>query len=332
MIRLKWSNNSMMLLSLLLAILLWVYVNNVQNPLKEQEFRVTVDTRGELPQGLSITGLPKTIAVRVQGKNGQLSTVRAADFQAVVDISDIEEGSNTRTIQVTAPSGLQVLQVNPNRVDIKAERVIEKQVSLKVVVKGQAQSGYTVLEPVVHPTTILVRGSARVLKELKTLELSIDISGARENVEQTLMVPLPAGLTSSPDRVKVLVPVTQALPSKVLPVIPHYIGTPGEQKQVVRAIVQPSTVVVYAPVEVLKNLDSVSTEAIRVDGISENILKEARLLLPEGVVDIIPGKVEVAIQVKPKQQTPETKPQEPPDKKPQEPPKQEEDTSSAASR
>lgn len=326
MIRLKWSNNSMMLLSVLLAVLLWVYVNNVQNPIKEQEYRVTVDTRGELPQGLSISGLPKTVAVRVQGKNGQLSGIRAADFQALVDIGDIEEGSSTRTIQVTAPSGLQVLQVNPNRAEIKAERIIEKQVSLRVVVKGQAQSGYTVLEPVVQPTAILVRGSTRTLRGLKTLELTVDISGTKENVEQTLMVPLPAGLTSSPDRVKVLVPVTQALPSKVLPVITHYTGTPGEQNQVVRAIAQPATVVVYGPEAVLRNLDSINTEAVRIDGISENILKEARLLLPEGVVDVIPGKVEVAIQVKQKQQPPDTKPQEPPDTKPQEPPDKEPDT------
>lgn len=319
MIRLKWSNNSMMLLSVLLAILLWLYVNNVQNPLKEQEFKVPVDTRGEVPQNLTISGLPQSVSVRVQGKNAQLSGIRAADFQAIVDLSSIEEGSTTRPIQVTAPSGLQVMQVNPTRVDITVERVIQKQIPLKVVIKGEAQSGYTVLEPVIQPTAVLAQGPNRILKSIKTLEIGVDISGTSQNVEQVLMIPLPQGISASPDRVKVLVPVTQELPSKTLPVIPRYVGTPGELNQVVRAIPQPATVQVYAPIEVLKNLESISTEPVRVDGLTENALKEARLLLPEGVVDVIPGRVEVAIQVRPKQTAPEPKPQEPSDPTPEDP-------------
>lgn len=310
MIRLKWSNNSMMLLSVLLAILLWVYVNNVQNPVKEQEFRVTVETRGELPQGLTLSGLPKSVAVRVQGKNAQLSGIRPADFQAVVDLTNITEGETTRPVQVTAPSGLQVVQVNPTRVTLTVERVIQKQLPLAVVVKGEPLSGHTALEPVVQPTAVLVRGPARVLKDLRSVKLTVDITGTNQNVVQQLMIPLPPGVTSSPNRVKVLVPVTRALPSRLLPVVPRYTGSPADPYQVLRVFPQPATVQVYAPVEVLNNLESISTETIRIDGISDNVLKEARLLLPQGVVDIEPGKVELAVQVKPKQQP---APQEPPE-------------------
>ncbi|RYD05258.1 hypothetical protein N752_10710 [Desulforamulus aquiferis] len=121
MIRLKWSNNSMMLLSVLLAILLWIYVTNVQNPVKEQEFRVNLDVRGEVPQGLTMAGMPKTVTVRVQGKNAQLTGIQAADFQAIVELGPLEEGETTRTVQITAPSGLQVVQVNPARVNLELE-------------------------------------------------------------------------------------------------------------------------------------------------------------------------------------------------------------------
>ncbi|SHE79036.1 YbbR-like domain-containing protein [Desulforamulus putei] len=323
MIRLKWSNNSMMLLSVLLAVLLWVYVNNAQNPVKEQEFRVTLETRGELPQGLTLNGLPKSVTVRVQGKTAQLSGIRPADFQAIVDLSYITEGETTRPVQVTAPSGLQVVQVNPSRVTITVERVIQKQLPVTAVVKGEPLSGHTALEPVVQPTAVLVRGPARILKDLKKLELTVDITGTNQNIEQLLMIPLPAGVTASPDRVKVLVPVTRALPSRTLPVVPRYTGSPADSYQVLRVIPQPATVQVYAPVEVLRNLESISTETIRIDGISGDVLKEARLLLPEGVVDIVPGKVELAFQVKPKQpptQEPPEKPQENPS--PTEPNKQ----------
>ncbi|MDO7786561.1 CdaR family protein [Desulforamulus aquiferis] len=301
MIRLKWSNNSMMLLSVLLAILLWIYVTNVQNPVKEQEFRVNLDVRGEVPQGLTMAGMPKTVTVRVQGKNAQLTGIQAADFQAIVELGPLEEGETTRTVQITAPSGLQVVQVNPARVNLELESIIQKQVPVTVAIRGEPVTGYYALEPAIQPTAVLIRGPARIINEIKSLEVTANISGASQNVDQTLMVPLPEGVTSSPDRVKVLVPVTQAQPYKVLPVVVKTTGTLPEQYQLVRAIPQPATVQVYAPVEVLNNLENITTENIRLDGITDNVLKEARLLLPEGVIDMIPGRVEVSIQVRPKQ-------------------------------
>lgn len=313
MIRLKWSNNSMMLLSVLMAILLWVYVTNVQNPVKEQEFRVAVDTRGEIPQGLSVTGLPQSVVVRVRGNNAQLNGVRSTDFQAVVDLSNLSEGSTHRPVQVTAPSGLQVVQVSPARVDLTVDRIIQRQVPLRVSVKGEPTDGFSALEPVVQPTAVLIRGPAKTINQIKVIDITANISGTSQNVEQTLMVPVPSGVSASPDRVKVFVPVTRSLPSKVLPVVVRYAGNPADQYQVVRAIAQPAAVQVFAPSEVLKKLAGIDTEPINVDGISDNLIKEARLQLPAGVVDIVPDKVEVVIQVKAKQPTtpaeqPTTKP------------------------
>ncbi|WP_273484606.1 YbbR-like domain-containing protein [Desulforamulus ruminis] len=308
MIRLKWSNNSMMLLSVLLALLLWVYVTIEENPVKEQDFRVELDTRGEVAQGVLVDGLPKNVVVRVQGKTAQLSGIRATDFQATVELGALEEGTTTRPVHVTVPSGLQVVQVNPARVNLTVEKIIQKQVPVNVVVKGEPASGYSALEPVVQPAEVLIKGSAKIINQLKSLEVTANIISATQNLEQVLMVQVPAGVSCSPDRVKVIIPVTRTMPSRVLPVVPRYSGSLPEAYQLVRAIVQPATVQVYAPVEVLNRLESIGTEAVRLDGITENTLKEVRLLVPEGVVDMVPGKVEVAIQVRPKQTQPETPP------------------------
>lgn len=301
MIRLKWSNNSMMLLSVLLAVLLWVYVTNVQNPIKEQEFRVAVDTRGEPSQGITISDLPKTVTVRVQGKNAQLTGIRPADFQAVIDLNNLEEGTNTRPIQITPPSGLQIVQVNPARVDIVADRLVQKQFPVKILLKGEAANGYSVAEPVVQPTAVMVRGSARLLKDINNVEVTVDVTDASQNIEQTPLVSLPQGVSAVPDRVKVLVPVNRTMPSRTLQVVPRYTGNPADQYQIVRIIPQPATVLVYAPAEVLRDIETITTEPIRIDGISENLVKDVRLLLPEGVAEIIPNKVEVTVQLKPKQ-------------------------------
>ncbi|ABO48842.1 YbbR family protein [Desulforamulus reducens MI-1] len=310
MIRLKWSNNTMLLLSLLLAIILWLYVNIVHNPGKEQEFRVALDTRGKVAQGLTISSsLPQEVTVRVQGRNIiQLSGVKAQDFQATVDLNNLQEGVNNRIIQVTAPSGLQVVQVNPARVEITADRVIQRQLPVKVVIKGQPQYGYTTLEPVIEPADVLVRGPARLLKNLTSIALNVDVSGATQNIEQVKSVALPAGLESTPERVKLLLPITRSVPYRMVPVLPRYSGNPEDNYQLVRITVEPSSVKVYAPEEILNNLAGIHTETIQLEGLDKDDIREAKILLPPGVVDIMPGKVEVAIQIKQKQPTTEPSP------------------------
>ncbi|GAB6178840.1 CdaR family protein [Desulfotomaculum defluvii] len=309
MIRLRLSNKTMLLLSFLLAIILWLYVNIVHNPGKEQEFRVMLDTRGTIPQGLTIGELPQNVVVRVQGKNIiQLSGVRAQDFQATVDLSNLQEGVNNRPVQVTAPSGLQVVQVKPARLEITADRVIQKQLTVNAVIKGESKYGYTVLEPVIEPSTVLVHGTARLLKNVTSININVDVSGASQNIEQVQTVPLPTGLSATPERVKILVPVTRSLPYRDLPILPSYTGSPETNFQLVRVIAQPTNVRVYAPEEILNNLDSISTQVINIDGISKDTIRDVPLQLPSGVVDLIPGKVEVAIQVKPKQPAAEPEP------------------------
>lgn len=316
MIRLRLSNKTMLLLSLLLAIILWLYVNIVHNPGKEQEFRVMLDTRGTIPQGLTISELPQNVVVRVQGKNViQLSGVRAQDFQATVDLSNLQEGVNSRPVQVTAPSGLQVVQVNPARLEITADRIIQKQLTIKAVIKGESQYGYTVLEPVIEPSTVLVRGTAQLLKNITSININVDVTGASQNVERVHTVPLTTGLTASPERVKILIPVTRSLPYRDLPVLPSYTGNLGDNLQLVRVIAQPTYVRVYAPDEVLNNLAGISTETINIDGIIKDTIKDVSLQLPSGVVDLIPRKAEVALQVKPKQ--PATGPEPPKETPPQ---------------
>ncbi|MEG6523341.1 CdaR family protein [Desulfotomaculum sp. 1211_IL3151] len=310
--RLKLSNKTMLLLSLALAIILWLYVNIVHNPGREQEFRVALDTRGTIPQDLIISELPKNVAVRVQGKNIiQLSGVRSQDFQATVDLSNLQEGVNSRPVQVTAPSGLQVVQVNPVRVEIKADRLIHKQLPIIAAIKGEAQYGYTALEPVIEPNLVLVHGTATQLKNIASITINIDVTGATQNVERVQSVPLPTGLTATTEKVKILVPVTRSLPYRMLTVMPSYTGNPEANFQLVRVIAQPTNVQVYAPEAVLDKLESISTETIHIEGITKDTIKDVPLQLPPGVVDLIPGRVEVAIQVKPKQ--PVTEPEPPKD-------------------
>jgi YbbR domain-containing protein len=57
----NWRNNSLMLLSLLLAFALWLYVSNEQNPLREKVLTIKLEQTGLEHDFLISEGLPENV-------------------------------------------------------------------------------------------------------------------------------------------------------------------------------------------------------------------------------------------------------------------------------
>lgn len=299
MASLNWRKNSMLVLSLLLAVLLWIYVTNVQNPLKEQDFRVALHTQGELGQGLVASGWPEQVTVRVQGNNSQLAGLMSSDFQARLDLSGLTEGETTRLVQVIAPAGIQVLGANPDRVSIKVERIVQHRVPVIISLRGNPATGYTAGEPVVQPATVLIQGPDTLISGVKNINLTVNIQGISQGYEQTLLVRLPKGVTANLDHVKVMVPVNQSTLTKSLTVVPQVTGTPATGYQVGSGSAKPDTVQISGPPELLNNLKSVNTEAVSVDGANKDITQQAKIQLPQGITTVTPDTVTVTVPVSP---------------------------------
>lgn len=286
-----------------MAVVLWVYVTNEQNPVNEQIFKIPLSQRGA-PENYVISGIPTHVSVRAQGTRTQISSLTQDDFKAVLDLSGIKVGDNGVQVEVTSPPGIRVSQVSPARVQLVSDLLVEKQIPVTANLKGAVAPGYSHLEAVVQPGAVTVKGPKKLLDGLLSLFVTVDIGSAAGLVEQTLPVgDVPAGVTVNPRNVKVTIPVTP-IPSKTVMVKPDTDGKPAEGYEISGYTVKPEGVEVVAPASVLSGVSQVEIEKIDVSGASSDITQGVKVIKPSGAVEVRPGTVEVTVRIKATGRTP----------------------------
>lgn len=303
--RLDWRNNSLRLLAVFLAFVMWIYVSNEQNPVREKILNVTLEHTGPAPNYLITGGLPETVTIRVQGNRAELANIIPVDFRAVVNIPEGKTGDLVLPVQVTSPTNLRVTQVNPGEVTVGIDRMVEKQIAVVVSLKGMPAEGYTALAPASSPETVTVRGLSRVVNNISQASAVVDIQGVSRDV--TLSVPVSAGpsdVTLSPSAVQVVVPVVNAVTSKNVPVKPQTTGSVLAGFTVKGSAGDPASVQIYGPVEVIGSITEILTEPVNIQGASQDVVKEVGLVVPAGVTTVQPVRVKVLVDIDKLAETP----------------------------
>lgn len=313
MARLDWRKNSIKLLSVFLALLLWVYVTNEQNPVSERVFNVSLQNVG-MPSQMVASGLPSAVSIRVQSTRGQVSVLSPRDFKATIDLSRVGVGENDLPISVSAPPGVTVVQFNPQRVNVMVDRVVTKEVPVQVITRGIPAQNWASAKPVARPATVTAKGPQKVLNNLNEMEVVVDVQAAAGDVEKTVTLPVPrGGVTLTPPTVKVLVPIAQ-LPSKNVVIKPRIIGQPAEGFQVNNVKVFPDSAQVFAPAERLGQINQVQTAVLDIAGEKTTVTREVKLFSPPGASQIHPMSVQITVEIEsiPAAEEPPAQSQNPP--------------------
>lgn len=143
MAHMNWQRNSIKILSVLLAVILWLYVSNEQNPAMEKNINVSLEHTG-LGQNYIITGgIPESVRLKVHGSKTQLANLASGDFRAVVNLPEGETGDVNVPVQVHAPPGIRVVQVYPETVTVNIDMLMEKVIPVAVSLRGKPAPGYT---------------------------------------------------------------------------------------------------------------------------------------------------------------------------------------------
>lgn len=304
----RWRDNSIKILALFMALLLWVYVTNEQNPLMSRNYQIPLAVQGE-PEGFVISGLPEKVHIRVQGPRSIGSALGAGDFTAQVNLMGVTEGEFELPVQVTTPPGVELLQVTPRTVKVLSDRITQKNVPVTLNLKGRVAQGLQRGEPVLEPPVVTLHGPSKLLAEITRVGVTVDVSGAEDTLVRDMAVQTGVkGVTVSPGRVSVTVPVT-ALPARALPVRINLTGTPAQGYEMGEILVQPAQVQVTGPQQVIENIAEVRSLEVDITGATEDVEREVVLVLPDGATSVKPDRVRITVPIVPE----ETEPPQPPE-------------------
>ncbi|NMB40835.1 MAG: hypothetical protein GX996_02740 [Firmicutes bacterium] len=280
--------NLLRILAFLLALILWFFVAGDRQDLGS-EVRQTI---GNIPlsyrnlgQDLEVAGEEESVTLSLQGTPRAFDGLTPVDLEAYIDLSGKREGRYDLRINATAPKGLSIVGIEPAKSKVVLEDLITRQISVEDNLQGEPGGGLVVQEVEFAPKEVFIRGPRRKIDLVSKVIFYLDISGAESTITGSALLyalddkeNLIENITVTPDTAEVR--VTFTLPRKDLPVEVIF-DSDGRVVEMVK--VEPSTVTVTGPSQLLENLTGILTEEINLKNKGDIFTVEVPLIVPENV-------------------------------------------------
>lgn len=179
-------NLGMKILSLILALIVWLVVVNIDNPTTTRLFR---DIDVEIQHEDAINSLNKvyeiiegsTVDVTVKGKRSVLDNMKDTDIKAAADLSNLSY-TNAVPIVVTCSKSVDSLSLGRiSTLKVNLEDVATKQLKVTIVPKGSEEAGYFIGTIKAKPNIIQVTGAESLIARIDQVRVDIDISNVSED-------------------------------------------------------------------------------------------------------------------------------------------------------
>lgn len=173
------SKTSLKAISLLAAVVLWMYVMGEVDPettAKINDISVNfagTDTLAEY--GLAVASDEEyTISAIIGGKRSDVNQVKRTGLTATVDVAECEKGENIERITVNLPSGISLENVSETTMDITVEELVSETKPVEVKFADIESSGEAVQQKVPRvlgysPDEITVSGAKSSVDKVKKL-------------------------------------------------------------------------------------------------------------------------------------------------------------------
>lgn len=288
------------LLSLALAVVLWVTVTNEENPsLRRPITRDIPVEQVNVPKSLLPTNVaPARVSVTVSGPRSAVNDIRPEEVTAQVDLSRADEAlGSQRETTIERPVRVDVKRrgvradVTPDVVQVTVERQERRSVPVCVDRVGAPPPGFTVDEPVLSdPVEAVITGPRRNVDAVECATAVLRLTGLTVNVSsQSPLEPRDSagraigGVSVTPATATVNLRVKQSLFPREVAVEVQISGrpAPGYSVGVIRS--DPAVISVVGPLDAVNLISTIPTEQIDIEGARSDIVRSVALQLPSGV-------------------------------------------------
>ncbi len=277
-------------ISLILALIVWVQVFNDKNPLERRVFALEVVPNQIEDEAVIVSANPQKVNVTFEGRARTLDEIDKDSLKAVADLPEGEAGTFSADVIVDAPYGVKVIEINPKTVTVEVDIMFSSDVGLAIEAQGVPHEDFEAGEPIPSVGTINVQGPKKLVEQVKYAQGTVDISGAADDKHTAAKLSARdsagsevLGVQLEPNEVEVTVPLNPLPPSKILPVQAVVTGVPRPGFAVGPVVVNPVQVKVRADQKVLDSLSWIATKPIDVSGKDSDFMRQTGFDVPKGV-------------------------------------------------
>ena len=301
------SDAGLKLLAVTSAFLLWLQAVGYRDPVQERTYAGLPVRLSAVDAGLAVVAsLPATVDLVARGRASSLRATVAEDFDVRVDLSGVAAGSAAHPIRVSHPRGIEVTWMSAYTADVEVEPMVEREVPVRVAIRGAPSLDHALGEVRVSPATAVVVGPSSAVDYVVQAVAEVSVAGATGDIrrESPLRVvaaggrPVP-GVVVSPATAQVMVSVFR-LPDPVsLPVHVRLEGVPAPGFELAEVASDPAEAGVRAGPTALQDLRWVFTAPVVIEGARESFSREVDLEPPAGAYRVEPPRVTVSVIIRP---------------------------------
>jgi len=295
----NWKNKQkiiVQLVCLLLSLGLWIYVTNIENPIKSYELsRVPVEIKNA--DSLKDAGLALVpnqqfyVNLKIEGNSQDLFSIDKSDFTISVDLNEfvLKNGENKIAVNIeNAPSTVKIKNSNGLTITINTEAYSTKEVPVKSKINVISKSSYYVATPVFSPETIIVSGpESLVNKVTKVVAEGQESNAVKTIVKDYIVIPVDendkevTGLQLSQKWAEATIEINEGK------TVPIKINTTGalasglRLKSISSAITE---IGITGPESILNSISEIGTETINLSEIKDSTNIDVALGIPDGIL------------------------------------------------
>ena len=292
-----------MALSLLVAVIIWIYVDVSNNQVITKEFKdipieFTYADTVLADRGLMVLeeGTDTSLSsITLEGTRWSIAKLNPSDLQIRVDLSTVTTTGvqNLTNYKLVYPRGVSTsdykqVDASSYMVRVNIGELNSKEVEIRAEYAGSVAEGYTAGELVLSPSSIEIRGQAEAIDPVSYAKVTVNLDNAESTVSQTLSyqfygddgnVVQNDGIHASVEQIQATLPVNM---TKELPLTITFIESPGASEDNVTWEIQPKSIRVYGDADRLRSIDSISLGEFNLANLRSSSEYNYSIPIPDG--------------------------------------------------
>ncbi|MBQ2454447.1 MAG: hypothetical protein II497_08360 [Lachnospiraceae bacterium] len=288
-------------LALGLAVMIWLVVVSIDNPVKDQNFtQIPVSVlNGEVfeaaGEAYELAEASKYVTVTVRAERVVLSQLSRDDFTATIDMNNYSNGRVPISVKANRLAD-RIISITPRTAyaSVHVEELGTKQFSIDYEITGTPADGYSVGNVTLASNVVRVQGPESQVETIDRAIVRVSAQGMTRDMRTEAPIVFidrngeevdTTNLELSRSTISVSVEIWE---DKEVPVTYSYSGTPAEGFAATGKInATINTITVGGDPEVLSTMASVSIPSTEIDitGATENVMKtiDVSAYLPQGI-------------------------------------------------
>lgn len=279
-------------ISILFAMVMWLYVMGEVNPQSSIEFsdiKVQLLNTENLKQtGLVIMGQKDfDVNVKISGRRNDIYKITSQDIIARADLRGYQEGENSIPVEVSIPPKAEIVDITPKQIKIKFDKIVKRQKTIVVRPIGTTAEGFEPSEAMAVPSEAIVEGPETLVNSVTMVVADVNVKGKKKDIIDRLpLKPMNikgkevSGVEVKNKYVEVTQPILRI---KEVPISIQYKGTPKTEFKITDRAPTKNTVLIKGREEIINNITQIYTQPVRLDEFDQSKKIKLNLITPEGV-------------------------------------------------